>query len=81
MRRPPRLSRASTRESRVEHPRHTQWRNVMSVDPDRTDEDVAKELLKPAQEVLAKDDEELKKVDEFIREAERKSRQVYHPEP
>jgi hypothetical protein len=53
----------------------------MSIDPDRSDEDVAKELLKPVEEVLAKDDEELKKVEECIREAERKRQQVYRPEP
>jgi hypothetical protein len=54
----------------------------MSIDPSaRSDEDVVAELLKPIEEVLAREDEELKKADEHIREAERKGKQVFHPEP
>jgi hypothetical protein len=54
----------------------------MSTDPlDRSDEDVVKRLLKPVEELLAREDEELKKVDELIREAERKSKAVFHTEP
>jgi hypothetical protein len=54
----------------------------MSIDPSgRSDEEIAKELVKPLDELLAKEDEELKKVDELIQEAEWKEKQVYHPEP
>jgi hypothetical protein len=53
----------------------------MSIDPDRSDDDVAKEILKPMEEFLAREDEELKKVDAHIREAERKSEQMLHPKP
>jgi hypothetical protein len=54
----------------------------MSIEPwDRSDDDVAKEMLKPIDEALAREDEELKKVDELIREAERKSKRIFHPEP
>jgi hypothetical protein len=53
----------------------------MSVDPSgRSNEEIAKELLKPFEELLAKEDEELKKEDELIQEAERKEKQVFHPE-
>jgi hypothetical protein len=82
MRMPPQKPRASISESRVEQPRHTNWRNVMSVDPNnRSDDDVVREVLKPMEEILAREDEELKKVDELIREAERKSKPILHPEP
>ena len=60
---------------------HTNGRNVMSIDPDRSDDDVMKEVLKPIEEVLAREDEELKKVDEVIREAECKCQHMFHPEP
>jgi hypothetical protein len=54
----------------------------MSIDPwDRSDDEAAGEILKPLEEVLAKEDEELKKVDELIREAESKSQHMLHPEP
>jgi hypothetical protein len=54
----------------------------MSTDPlDRSDDDVANDILKPVEELLAKEDEELNKVDELIREAERKSKPIVHPEP
>jgi hypothetical protein len=53
----------------------------MSIDPDRSDDDIAKEVLGPIEEFLAREDEELKKVDELIREAESKSEHVLHPEP
>jgi hypothetical protein len=47
----------------------------------RSDDDVVKKVSKPIEELLAKDDEELKKVDELIREAEEKTRPILHPEP
>ena len=54
----------------------------MSIDPlGRSDDDVAREVVKPMEEILAKEDEELKKVDELISEAERKSKPILHPEP
>jgi hypothetical protein len=54
----------------------------MSTDSsDRSGEDIAKELFKPIEELLAKEDEELKKADELIHEAERKSKPVLDPEP
>jgi hypothetical protein len=54
----------------------------MSPDPsDLSDEDVTREVFKPIEELLAKEDEELKKVDELIREAERKSKPILDPEP
>jgi hypothetical protein len=53
----------------------------MSTDPlDRSEEDVAKEIFKPIEELIAKEEEELKKVDEEIHEAERKSKPVLDPE-
>jgi hypothetical protein len=33
------------------------------------------------EELVAREDEELKKVDELIREAESKSKPILHPEP
>ena len=53
----------------------------MSIDPVRSDDDVAKEILKPIEEVLAREDEELNKVDEVIREAENRCQHMLHPEP
>ena len=53
----------------------------MSINPGRSDDDVVKELLKPIEEVLAREDEELKKLDEVIREAESKCQHMFHPEP
>jgi hypothetical protein len=81
MRRPQRKPRASTGESRVEQPTHTNGRNVMSIDPDWSDDDVVKGILRPIEEVLAREDEELNKVDEAIREAESKCQHMFHPEP
>jgi hypothetical protein len=46
---------------------------------DRSSEDIAREILKPLEERLAKDDELLQKMDELIREAEQKSRAVLDP--
>ena len=48
---------------------------------DRSNEDIAREILKPLTDLLAREDEALKKVDEQIREAERKAKAVLHPEP
>jgi hypothetical protein len=48
--------------------------------PFRSDEDVAKELFQPVEELLAREDEILKKVEEQIREAERKGKPVLDPE-
>jgi hypothetical protein len=54
----------------------------MNTDPVfRSDDEIAKEILKPIDELLAKGDEELKKVDEVIHEAEKKSKPVLDPEP
>jgi hypothetical protein len=54
----------------------------MSTDPsDLSGEDVAKKLFKPIEELLAKEEEGLKKLDEEIHEAERKSKPVLDPEP
>jgi hypothetical protein len=54
----------------------------MSIDPSaRSDEEIVGEILEPIEEVLARGDEELKKVDELIREAERKSKPILDPEP
>jgi hypothetical protein len=53
----------------------------MSIDQGRSDDDVVKKLLKPIEEVLAREDEELKKVDERLHEAESKCQHVLHPEP
>ena len=47
----------------------------------RSDEDVAREILQPIEELLAHEDEELKKVDELIHEAHRKSKPILDPEP
>lgn len=47
----------------------------------RSDDDIVKEAVKPLEELLAREDEELKKVDELIREAEWKSKPILHPEP
>jgi hypothetical protein len=54
----------------------------MSTDPlEQSGEDVAKEVFKPIEELLAKEVEELKEVDEVIHEAERKAKPVLDPEP
>ena len=54
----------------------------MSSDPiNRSDVDIVKEIEKPIRELLRKADEELKKVDELMDEAERKRKVVYHPGP
>jgi hypothetical protein len=54
----------------------------MSTDPEaRSDEDIVKEIVKPIEELLAREDEELKKMDETIREVEQKGKAVLHPEP
>jgi len=47
----------------------------------RSNDDVVREVSKPIKELLSKADEELKKVDELIDEAERKRKSVYHPGP
>ena len=47
---------------------------------DRSGDDIAKELLKPLERILAEEDEKLKKVDALIQEAERKSKPVLDPE-
>jgi hypothetical protein len=47
---------------------------------DRSNEDIAREILKPLTDLLAKQDEELKRMDEQIREAERKAKAALHPE-
>jgi len=54
----------------------------MSIDPrNRSDDDVVKEVLKPMEEILAGEEEELKKMDELINEAKRKGKPILHPEP
>ena len=53
----------------------------MSFDPDRSDDDVVKGILRPIEEVLAREDEELKMVDERFHEAESKCQHVFHAEP
>jgi hypothetical protein len=54
----------------------------MSIDPlHQSDENIAAEILKPMEELIAKENEELKKADELIREAERKSQPILHPGP
>ena len=54
----------------------------MNIDPrNRSDDDVVKEVLKPMEEILAREDEELKKVDELINDAKRKGKPILHPEP
>ena len=53
----------------------------MTIDPwANPDEQVAREVLKPLEEVLSRADEELKQIDEKIHEAERKSKAVLDPE-
>jgi hypothetical protein len=53
----------------------------MSIDPtNQSDEDVARDIFKPVEELLAKEAEELEKMDEIIHEAERKSKPVLDPE-
>jgi hypothetical protein len=52
----------------------------MNIDADRFDQDVVQKVLKPFEEVLAKEDLELKKVDEAIREAESKCQHMFHLE-
>ena len=54
----------------------------MSTDPAaRSDDEFVQEIFKPVEKLLAKEDEELKRVDEIIREAERKSKPARDPEP
>jgi hypothetical protein len=65
-----------------ERPRYPNRRNVMSTDSlDRSEDGVVKEWLKPLHDLLAKEDAELKEVDELIREAESKTRSMYQAEP
>jgi hypothetical protein len=52
----------------------------MNVDADRFDQDVVQKVLEPFGEILAREDQELKKVDEAIREAECKCRHLFHLE-
>jgi hypothetical protein len=46
---------------------------------DRSNEVIAREILKPLEERLAKGDEVLHKLDELIHEAEQKSKPVLDP--
>jgi hypothetical protein len=65
-----------------ERPRHPNRSHVMSTDSlDRSEDGVVKEWLKPLRDLLAKEDAELKEVDELIREAERKTKSMYQAEP
>jgi hypothetical protein len=53
----------------------------MSIGPEyQTDDEVAEEILKPVEDILAKEAEELKKADEIIREAERQAKPILDPE-
>jgi len=53
----------------------------MSMDlENRSDEEEAEEVLKPIADILAGEIEELNKVDEIIREAERKGKPILDPE-
>jgi hypothetical protein len=47
----------------------------------RPDEEIAKEIVKPLEELLDKEKKELEKAEGEIREAERKAKPVVHPEP
>jgi hypothetical protein len=47
---------------------------------DRSDEDITEELVQPLKELLAREDEALKKANEMIREAERKAKAALDPE-
>ena len=52
----------------------------MNIDPSyRSDEDVTKEILQPVEKILDSNDEELKKLDGIIREAEQKCKPMLHP--
>jgi hypothetical protein len=54
----------------------------MSIDPkNRSDDDVVREVLKPMEEILAREKEELENVDELITEAEKKGKPILNPEP
>jgi hypothetical protein len=54
----------------------------MSVDlTGQSPDDIAREIFKPIEELLARENAELKQVDELIREAVRKSKPVLDPEP
>jgi hypothetical protein len=53
----------------------------MSTDPAaRSDDEIAEEIVKPLEDLLAKEDEELKKAEEIIRAAESKAKRVLDPE-
>ena len=53
----------------------------MSTDPlGRSDEDAVNEVFKPIEDTLVSQEEEVKRLDELIREAERKSKAVLDPE-
>jgi hypothetical protein len=45
----------------------------------RSNEDIAREIVKPLEERLARADEVLQKVDDLIREAEQKSKPMLDP--
>ena len=45
----------------------------------RSSEDLAREIVKPLEEQLARDDEVLREMDELIRAAEQKSKAVLDP--
>lgn len=54
----------------------------MIVDPaGRSNEEIAREIVKPAEDLLDKETEELKKVDDMIHELERKSKPILDPDP
>jgi hypothetical protein len=53
----------------------------MSAPSERSNEDIAQEILKPWEELVAKENEELQKADERIQEAERKAKPIIDPQP
>jgi hypothetical protein len=46
---------------------------------DQSNEAIAREIIKPLKQWLARQDELLQKADDLIREAEKKSKLVLHP--
>jgi hypothetical protein len=54
----------------------------MSTDfKNRSNEEIAHEILKPFEDLLAREQEKLKEADQKIREAENKANRVLHPGP
>ena len=51
----------------------------MSIDPEETIENAAAEILKPIDELLAKEADEMKKADEMIDSAEAKAKKIIIP--